>query len=522
METDNNLFKKRVWWPKGTLLPVSLTLNRRLRIIVFLMACLFLTDEISSQGILNSNSKIILTSGTNMVIDGSNGHYTSTNGGLISNTSTGGILTLRGNWINNSSNGGFSNAGTTVLFGGTTQFISGTDAVSFYNLSLRNTSLTVSGPQITITNNLNFNKGILHSASNHTINFDNGSSVSGASDSGFVEGPVTKTGNQSFVFPTGANNLYRPIEISAPSITTDQFIAQYSGADPNQYYDVGSREQTIDHVSRCEFWSLLRSAGTSQVNVILSWNSANCGVSIPTDLGVGRWDNTGSIWKDYGNGGITGNTTAGTVSSLSLLDSFGPFALISTSTANPLPIELLNFNAVQSGSAVDVYWSTASETNNDYFTIERTIDNLNFEKVKDIKGVGNSTTICSYCFMDECPYEGTSYYRLRQRDYDGTETYSDIKRVEFNSGKMIGAQIYPNPATADNIRLIVDGMQSHPLLITITDEQGNSIHSERVNPSAEHSVFLLTGPSNECLSPGVYIVTISGNYFSESSIVVIE
>jgi hypothetical protein len=145
-----------------------------------------------------------------------------------------------------------------------------------------------------------------------------------------------------------------------------------------------------------------------------------------------------------------------------------------------------------------------------------------FEKVKDIKGLGNSTVITNYCVMDECPYEGRSFYRLRQKDFDGKESYSDIRRVEFHSDSVIGFNIYPNPATADNIQLIIDGMDKEELTVHIYDARGRLVSTRIMNPQTRHATIPLTGPENDCLTPGSYLITVTGVYFSESTKVIIE
>jgi len=96
---------------------------------------------------------------------------------------------------------------------------------------------------------------------------------------------------------------------------------------------------------------------------------------------------------------------------------------------SPLPVELLSFDARCANNKVKLNWVTASETNNDYFTIERSKDNNIFEKVLDYPGAGNSNHLISYSAIDDSPYAGNSYYRLKQTDFDGIFTYSGIVPV---------------------------------------------------------------------------------------------
>ncbi|MFT5859922.1 MAG: hypothetical protein ACI865_002028 [Flavobacteriaceae bacterium] len=107
-----------------------------------------------------------------------------------------------------------------------------------------------------------------------------------------------------------------------------------------------------------------------------------------------------------------------------------------------LPIELLSFTASVQNTDVELNWITASENNNDYFTIERSTDALNFTSISTLSGAGNSAEMISYSTVDDRPFTGVSYYRLEQTDYDGETSYSNIVAVELNEYSLA---IYPNP-----------------------------------------------------------------------------
>jgi hypothetical protein len=86
-----------------------------------------------------------------------------------------------------------------------------------------------------------------------------------------------------------------------------------------------------------------------------------------------------------------------------------------------LPITLLSFTGEKDGDGVRLDWTTASERDNDYFTILRSKDGWNFEEVTRVPGAGNSTSPIPYWTRDAKPYDGLNYYRLRQTDIDGTQ-----------------------------------------------------------------------------------------------------
>ncbi|MDR6803513.1 hypothetical protein J2Y45_000783 [Dyadobacter sp. BE34] len=120
----------------------------------------------------------------------------------------------------------------------------------------------------------------------------------------------------------------------------------------------------------------------------------------------------------------------------------------------PLPVNLISFNAKAAGTKVEVTWKTASERNNSHFIIERSYNARNFEEVGRVEGKGDSNSEVSYSFTDSKPLAGTSYYRLKQVDFDsvvegsvqkGEETLSRIVSVELD--KTSAMSVAPNPST---------------------------------------------------------------------------
>lgn len=111
-----------------------------------------------------------------------------------------------------------------------------------------------------------------------------------------------------------------------------------------------------------------------------------------------------------------------------------------------LPVELLYFEAKVVGEReVELSWETASELNNDYFTVERSVNARDWEYVTKVMGSGTTSENHSYQLADNNPHLGKSYYRLIQTDYDGTYSYSDIRSVYLK--KSLTVSLYPNPTS---------------------------------------------------------------------------
>ncbi len=117
-----------------------------------------------------------------------------------------------------------------------------------------------------------------------------------------------------------------------------------------------------------------------------------------------------------------------------------------------LPIELGSIDAVHTGRDVHVEWTTITEKNNDYFSVQRTLDGLEYSEVGIVLGAGTSTEPIDYYFIDDSPYAGKSYYRIKQVDYDGEFSYSELVSVYSEMGditvertfNLSGQEVGPN------------------------------------------------------------------------------
>lgn len=98
-----------------------------------------------------------------------------------------------------------------------------------------------------------------------------------------------------------------------------------------------------------------------------------------------------------------------------------------------LPVELLSFKAIPEDNGVVLLWETATETNNDYFSVERSFNGNEWATIGTVKGSGNSNERLSYSFLDTNPFGGTSYYRIRQNDYNQKFSFSDVVAVAMNA-----------------------------------------------------------------------------------------
>ena len=176
---------------------------------------------------------------------------------------------------------------------------------------------------------------------------------------------------------------------------------------------------------------------------------------------------------------------------------------------SPLPIELLDFNAIKNGNKVDVSWTTASETNNDYFTIDKSKDGIHFETVGTVDGAGNSTSLINYLDADYAPYEGISYYRLKQTDFNGQYSFSSLVPVNYYSGEE-GISIFPNPlGTGERLSMSIAGPLNQEMLVVIRDVLGQEYYSKVIVTTENNQLVAID--TDRRLAPGTYIVIASSS-----------
>ena len=149
--------------------------------------------------------------------------------------------------------------------------------------------------------------------------------------------------------------------------------------------------------------------------------------------------------------------------------------------SSPLPIELLHFNAKPESADVFIEWATAAEINNDYFSIERSIDGKNWDVIGYVDGAGNSNHTRYYEYKDANPIEGVSYYRLKQTDYDGQYEYFDPVAVNFVSNKEDTQilNIRTNPYRLD----VILNNQDYNAELLVAGLHGRIIHRQNIEVS---------------------------------------
>lgn len=163
-------------------------------------------------------------------------------------------------------------------------------------------------------------------------------------------------------------------------------------------------------------------------------------------------------------------------------------AEIDLSHSPTLPITLVGFEAEEQAGLVRLAWSTASEQDNDYFTVERSADAQHFTPVLHMQGAGNSEHLLRYTAVDHDPLAGTSYYRLRQTDLDGQSSLSRV--VPVHSVPTGSFKVFPNPAPSSLIH-VPPGNAGR--VLQVFSMQGALVHQQIIDGTTIHLPELGSG-----------------------------
>lgn len=255
------------------------------------------------------------------------------------------------------------------------------------------------------------------------------------------------------------------------------------------------------------FWHIDAQVYTAKPNVTLGFGYNPAEFPVPNtiteaNLQAQRFNTGSNDWEGliYGTGNPAPNTVTGVVVPSATF--FVDWTL--TDNFSPLPVTLVEFEAACQNSNVLITWTTATEINNDYFVVEKSYDGTSFFDLVTIQGAGNSNTILSYSANDPNPSSGTTYYRLKQVDFDGTTTYHDIIASSCTvNGFNVNQIIINNNSLNFNVSSTLD----ESLIIYLYDSRGRLISNKKELVSKGNNAIEL---SNLNISTGIYMLSIIG------------
>ncbi|HIA37379.1 MAG TPA: T9SS type A sorting domain-containing protein [Flavobacteriales bacterium] len=352
----------------------------------------------------------------------------------------------------------------------------------FYNLVIDNPFGVIMKNKWTVDGKLTLNSGTINTNGNILeLTSEKGTNLTGYSINSFIittsaAGALRRhigTNNDTYVFPVGLSTTasdYYKMELENNNLAgmtyLDVYIVRNNGTGYNHSQYGKATQDGIPLIYYCnEEWIMNPDVEPTSGSFALTLHLANLKVG----WGGGLLDNQFTIVKrpsasqsfaDYDSfDGSTLRPTAGedgrtVTSGYAYKKGFTSFSKATVVGSNdPLPIDLLSFEAKSNDGAVELAWTTASEINNDFFTVERSRDGIDFATVLKKQGAGSSNQMLDYSLTDESPYKGLSYYRLKQTDYDGKNEYSKIIAVNIIVTSILYA--FPNPSK-DQININLD------------------------------------------------------------------
>ena len=241
----------------------------------------------------------------------------------------------------------------------------------------------------------------------------------------------------------------------------------------------------------------------------VTFNASAAEIGTISSLLAQRWGSSG--WEQPLAGQVSGATSV----LVPGVTAFSPWTM--SGNGMTLPVELVSFSAEQIDNNVVLEWKTATEINNDYFEIQKSLDGKDFFSLGRVIGMGNSNSIKTYSFIDAYPNSGKAFYTLKQVDYDGTSTLSEIIMVDIVIDN-IDFKIYPNPAI-DFFKVSLTSSISEKTSILLYDQVGNLMMNREVDELEEQDEITMNVTS---LNPGVYMLKVLSGSFIRSMKVLIE
>jgi hypothetical protein len=439
-------------------------------------------------------------------------------------------LTIDGDWALNSSHSDpfIERNGTVTLSGTTGQLLSASNGtISLNNLTVNKTgNITLSSSPSTnlVLNTITLTNGGLDLSHNSLEVLDPSTSAMSRTN-GFIISETNaypysriiwhaETSIGAYTFPFGkSGGDYIPFVFNKTTSGTGSgsiSVATYATAQDNIPYPSGvlnlgsSGNPDISDLIVDRFWQIDLNGYATNPTADITFNATSTEVGLIGSPKAQRWNSGTSDWDAPLPGQTNPDGYSVTVPNV---NSFSPWTLSDGST--PLPVDILSFMAFNKNNSVLLTWQTINEANNDYFILERSIDLSEFTKIGTIEGNGNSKTKQHYEFTDKNPIPGSSHYRLKQVDYDGSEHISGYVAIQRDGVPQV--QFYPNPFTGNELNILLpSGIADAEPDIHLFDIYGHEINIS-FKKSTDNNLIKLYPDKN--LSKGTYLIHVSEEAF---------
>nr|WP_294902466.1 T9SS type A sorting domain-containing protein [uncultured Lacibacter sp.] len=434
--------------------------------------------------------------GSNTDIFSANGNFTNASSASLTNN---GKMYMKQNFTNNQSATPVG-TGELIMDGIVTQYLSTTSNSPLYKLTINKASgLATLSSAVTINNTLSLSAGKL-SISNYDLTIANSASITGAGTDKYVMATGTGVlkqqvaGNDSKLFPVGLASAYTPVTVSLSLLsTTDVFHVRMLPA----VYANGTSGSVMNSNAVNATWMVSEAVnGGSNATLTVQW---------PGSLELtgfnrifSRLAHFSPLSWDYGLLNIIATGTNPYSVSRAGFTSFSPFAVSMLMAI--LPAGELELTAKNKGEDNIVSWSATSEVNCSHYTVEASLNGVDFTEVGRVNATGNTNSSTAYNFVHHGVSSNSYYYRIKQADLDGKSAYSKIVRV--NMAAFAAATLYPNPVK-DKTTISFTLLQSSFVEVNVLNAAGSVVHT--TNQRFTKGEQQLTLDLNRLL-PGTYIL----------------
>jgi hypothetical protein len=371
-------------------------------------------------------------------------------------TAPSGTLTLSNDLVSNTT---FThNSGLVTFDGSAPQLISGSTNPVFYDLTNSNSSTGLSlGLNTEVENELTLNTGLLKtdeytlsigtssangiltggSSTAYIVAYDNAGKI------GYLKHFVNLAAGTNYSFPIGDAASYTPLTFT---LTTGTLSNAYVTSYTNAAKITGVNSNITEYINRS--WDISAS-GISSPSYTAAYTYADGDIVGGTEVGLLPVKKSGTTWYQPTEGTFASTSSEGSGSSTAgsnLLTwsgqtTFGVFGGVVNGVV-VLPVELISFTGKKVGRYNELTWQTASEKNNDFFTLEKTNNGEEFEVVGTVKGAGSVSSFSDYSLWDYEVGRSINYYRLKQTDYDGKCTFSEVISIDnFKDDHTLGLEV---------------------------------------------------------------------------------
>jgi hypothetical protein len=416
------------------------------------------------------------------------------------------------------------------------------NSYTFYNIDHNNNETDLAG-DVTVSNNIDFVTGDVVCGT-HNFTISSGATITNA---GIAKGYVVTNGSGVLVMEAPTSGITYPIGNS-----TTEYNPIFLTPASNTICDVSVKDHLYDKTGTqvtdyaVDATWIVRPHANATFSIRTEWTNGGSGGALVDfngnamdpnqELGT-HFDRT-SAYLSYRTTGYTGSGSWSPIGAATSASGSDPYDLTATTTLamsgagattyyiatgtdgtssfSPLPVTFTYFKAAYTNGNGELNWQTASEINNSRFEVERSMNGLNWETVGQVQGHGTTQEVNNYGFTDNLAGvpAGVVYYRLKQVDYNGTFSYSQIRSIKMSANAAVSILVYPNPST-DLVNVNYTCSEANSI-IRITDMNGMEVYGEKISETGNihRQISVVAYPA------GTYFIQVIANNNTNTNLLI--